>query len=200
MNSAQRLQKRLLDLILGGLTMLLALPIMLIVIIAIKIDTRGSALFRQERIGENGRVFRMFKFRTMVVGAEYIRHSLDQSSDDISHKYKDDPRVTSIGRFLRRTSLDELPQLFNVLNGDMSLVGPRPELSWIVEQYEPWQHQRFTVPQGMTGWWQINGRSTKPMHLNTQDDIYYIQHYSLRLDFYILLKTAFTVINKNGAY
>jgi lipopolysaccharide/colanic/teichoic acid biosynthesis glycosyltransferase len=112
----------------------------------------------------------------------------------------DDPRITHLGRMLRRTSLDELPQIFNVLKGDMSMVGPRPELPYLVDHYEPWQRQRFAIPQGITGWWQINGRSDKPMHLHTEDDIYYVQNYTLLFDLYILLKTIPTVISGKGAF
>jgi lipopolysaccharide/colanic/teichoic acid biosynthesis glycosyltransferase len=116
------------------------------------------------------------------------------------HKRPNDPRVTRIGRIIRRTSLDELPQLINVLKGDMSLVGPRPELPWLVAQYDYWQHKRFAVPQGITGWWQVNGRSDNLMHLNTQDDLYYIRNYSLWMDLYILLKTPWVVLRGKGAY
>ncbi|MFQ5614517.1 MAG: sugar transferase, partial [Anaerolineae bacterium] len=108
--------------------------------------------------------------------------------------------VTRLGAFLRRTSLDELPQLFNVLKGEMSLVGPRPEMPWLVERYEAWQRKRFAVPQGITGWWQINGRSNKPMHLNTEDDLYYIKHYSLLLDIEILWRTLGAIMKRTGAY
>jgi lipopolysaccharide/colanic/teichoic acid biosynthesis glycosyltransferase len=115
-------------------------------------------------------------------------------------KRKDDPRVTRIGRFLRRFSLDELPQLWNVLKGEMSLVGPRPEQLWLVDQYEPWQRKRFAVPQGITGWWQINGRSDKPLHLNTEDDLYYVYNYSVWLDIWILLRTPLAVLQGKGAF
>jgi len=116
------------------------------------------------------------------------------------HKAPNDLRVTRIGHFLRRTSLDELPQLFNVLRGDMSLVGPRPELPWLVDQYEAWQRKRFAVPPGMTGWWQVNGRSDRLMHLHTEDDLYYIQNYSLWLDLKILFKTIKVVLRGEGAF
>jgi exopolysaccharide biosynthesis polyprenyl glycosylphosphotransferase len=202
LNDYQRLVKRCFDLIVGTLTVILALPFMLIIAVLIKRDSPGPIIFRQQRVGENGRLFRMLKFRTMVDGAE--AHLGDvlrlNATGEILFKTPDDPRITRLGRFLRRTSLDELPQLFNVLKGEMSLVGPRPELPWLVERYEPWQHKRFAVPQGMTGWWQINGRSTKPMHLHTEDDLYYIQNYSLLLDIQILWKTFWVVIRRKGAF
>jgi lipopolysaccharide/colanic/teichoic acid biosynthesis glycosyltransferase len=111
-----------------------------------------------------------------------------------------DPRVTRVGRVLRRFSLDELPQLINVIKGEMSLVGPRPEQTFIVEQYQPWQRQRLVVPPGITGWWQVSGRSDLPMHLNTEYDLFYIRNYSLWLDIVILLKTLGAVIVGRGAY
>jgi len=177
-------------------------PFVAIIAVLIKFDSPGSIIFRQQRLGENGRIFNMYKFRTMVSDAEKMQHELNQINKDgkIIFKRRDDPRITVIGRFLRRTSLDELPQLFNVLKGDMSLVGPRPELPWMVNQYEIWQHKRFAVPQGMTGWWQVNGRSNKPMHLNTDDDIFYVQNYSIWMDIYILLKTPWIVLRGKGAF
>ena len=202
LNDVQRFVKRIFDLALCTILVLIAAPLYLIIALLIRLDSPGSIFFPQERLGENGRIFRMFKFRTMIIGAEKMQEGINQLNGDgkIIFKKRDDPRITRIGRFLRRTSLDELPQLFNVLKGDMSLVGPRPELPWMVDQYEPWQHKRFAVPQGMTGWWQVNGRSNKPMHLHTDDDIFYVQNYSIWMDIYILIKTPWTVLRGIGAY
>ena len=198
----QRLLKRLFDLIFGSIFLLLSLPIMVIVAIAIKLESPGPILFKQTRVGENGRLFTLYKFRSMVMGADKNNENFiayDEEGNPI-HKVPNDPRVTRVGRFIRRASLDELPQLFNVLRGDMSLVGPRPELPYLVERYESWQRTRFAVPQGITGWWQVNGRSDKPMNLHTEDDIYYVQNYSIFLDLLILLKTAIVVVRGKGAY
>ncbi len=202
LNDYQRLVKRCFDLIVGTLTLILVLPLMSIVAVLIKRDSPGPVIFRQQRVGENGRLFRMLKFRTLIAGADAHLSDVLQhdAAGQILFKIPNDPRITRLGQFLRRTSLDELPQLFNVLKGDMSLVGPRPELPWLVERYEPWQRKRFAVPQGMTGWWQVNGRSSKPMHLHTEDDLYYIQNYSLLLDIQILWKTFWVVIRRKGAF
>lgn len=199
----QRLVKRLFDLTLTLLLLPFALPLMGMIALAIKLDSPGAVFFRQMRVGENGRLFKMLKFRTMVEGAEHMRHMIewvDEQGRVHQDKRRPDPRITRVGRFLRRTSLDELPQLFNVLRGEMSLVGPRPEMPHLVDQYEPWQRRRFAVPQGITGWWQVNGRSDKPMHEHTEDDLYYIQNYSLWLDIMILLKTILVVARRRGAY
>jgi len=202
LNDYQRLVKRLFDLVVGGILTLLLLPVMGVVALSVKLDSPGPVLFRQLRVGENGRLFTMYKFRSMVVNAEALQEQVNEVRPDgcIIHKKPDDPRVTRVGRFIRRYSLDELPQLFNVLKGEMSLVGPRPELPWLVERYEPWQRKRFAVPQGITGWWQVNGRSDKPMHLHTEDDLFYIQNYSLWLDILILWKTVWVVLRGRGAY
>lgn len=202
LNDYERLVKRAFDLICGILIQISLLPIMVVIAIAIKLDSPGPAIFKQLRVGENGRLFWMYKFRSMVQDADKRIHEVIKYDEDgnIIHKSPDDPRVTRVGRFLRRTSLDELPNLINVLRSEMSLVGPRPELPMLVEQYEPWQLKRLAVPQGMTGWWQVNGRSDKPMHLHTEDDLYYVQNYSLLLDMQILVKTAWVVLRGKGAY
>lgn len=202
LNHYQRLVKRIFDLIIVGALTFLSMPVMGLIALAIKLDSPGPVLYRQPRVGENGRLFEMFKFRSMVVNAEDMQMQVNQVDDEghVIHKVKDDPRVTRVGHFIRRWSLDELPQFFNVLRGDLSLIGPRPELPWLVDQYELWQRKRFAVPQGITGWWQVNGRSDKTMHLHTDEDLYYIQNYSLWLDIYILLKTPFVVLRGKGAF
>ncbi|MCB9136461.1 MAG: sugar transferase [Anaerolineales bacterium] len=202
LNDYQRMVKRGFDLVTTFLLLIPILPVMTLIALAIRLDSPGPILFNQERVGENGKLFWMHKFRSMVDGADKRLHEVTRRTEtgEIVHKFANDPRVTRVGRFLRRTSLDELPQIFNVLKGEMSLVGPRPELPLLVEQYEPWQHKRFSVPQGMTGWWQVNGRSDKPMHLNTEDDLFYIHNYSLLLDLQIILKTIWVVLRGKGAY
>jgi exopolysaccharide biosynthesis polyprenyl glycosylphosphotransferase len=198
----QRLVKRAFDLVVALILLILALPVMLIVAIIIKLDSPGPVIFTQQRMGENQQPFAMVKFRTMVHDAESQQTLVNKTDGDgmIIHKFYDDPRVTRAGKFLRHYSLDELPQLVNIIKGDMSLVGPRPELPWLVNKYEPWQRKRFEVPQGLTGWWQVNGRADKPMHLHTEDDLYYIKNYSLWLDLQILWRTIIAVIDRRGAY
>ncbi len=199
----QRMLKRGFDILVTGVGLPFALLIMGVIAIWIKLDSPGPVFYRQKRAGENGKVFEMIKFRSMVKDADRLRHLVEKVDGEgrlIQNKSAEDPRITRVGGFLRRTSLDEMPQLFNVLRGDMSLVGPRPELPYLVDRYELWQRKRFAVPQGMTGWWQINGRSDKPMHLHTEEDLYYVQHYSLWLDLQILFKTFWVVLRGKGAY
>ncbi len=197
-----RLVKRIFDLVIASATLIIVSPVMLLIALIIKLTSPGPIIFKQIRVGENGRPFTMYKFRSMVLDAEAKQEQVADitAGGAILYKKRDDPRVTPIGRFIRRTSLDELPQLFNVLTGDMSLVGPRPELPFLVEGYEAWQRKRFAVPPGITGWWQINGRSDHPMHMHTEDDLYYIQHYSPWLDTQILWRTIGVVLKGKGAY
>jgi lipopolysaccharide/colanic/teichoic acid biosynthesis glycosyltransferase len=173
-----------------------------LIALAIRLDSPGPVFYRSRRIGENGRIFNMIKFRTMVQNAEQLLQqvSLKDEAGRPIYKRRDDPRVTRVGRILRRASLDEFPQLLNVLRGEMSLVGPRPEMPELVEKYDLWQRRRFSVPQGVTGWWQVNGRSDKPMHLHTEEDLYYVQNYSLWLDLHILMRTIWAVVRGKGAY
>jgi exopolysaccharide biosynthesis polyprenyl glycosylphosphotransferase len=198
----QRMIKRIFDLLITTGILIFALPVMGIVAILIWLMDGKPILFTQQRVGENGKVFKIYKFRTMVRNAETLQKQVEtlDIQGELIHKTKNDPRITSLGRFLRRLSLDELPQFFNVMRGNMSLVGPRPELPYLVELYQPWQRKRFSVPQGMTGWWQIHGRSDKPMHLHTEDDLYYIQNYSIWLDVQILMQTVWIILRGKGAY
>jgi exopolysaccharide biosynthesis polyprenyl glycosylphosphotransferase len=197
----QRVVKRAFDLVIVLMLLPAVIPLMLILAILVRFDSPGPILLRQRRVGENGAIFPMYKFRTMVSNAESLRPLVESYKDgQLIHKQSNDPRVTRLGKFLRRWSLDEVPQVFNVLKGEMSLVGPRPELPYLVDRYETWQLIRFSVPQGITGWWQVNGRSEKPMHLNTADDVYYVQNYSILLDAYILLKTIGVVFHGKGAF
>ena len=194
--------KRAMDFVLVALLLIPASVVMAIVAVAIKLDSRGPVIYASERIGRDSRPFTMFKFRSMVVGAE-------AGKDDILHlnevegpvfKVRDDPRVTRVGRYIRRLSLDELPQLFNVLIGDMSLVGPRPPLASEVADYQPWQMQRLTVIGGLTGLWQISGRSDLDFDDLCRLDIEYIETWSLLLDVQILLKTIPAAVSARGAY
>jgi exopolysaccharide biosynthesis polyprenyl glycosylphosphotransferase len=198
----QLLVKRGFDLFFGLIALLLALPLIGFISLVIWLDDGRPIFFVQKRVGENGRVFDMYKFRTMVNDAEKLRALVEKTDENgnLIHKSASDPRVTRIGRFLRRFSLDELPQFFNVVTGTMSLVGPRPEMPYLVEKYQPWQRKRFAVPPGITGWWQINGRSERAMHLHTEDDLYYINNYSLWLDIQIIFRTMWTVLLGKGAF
>ncbi|HNR46418.1 MAG TPA: sugar transferase [Anaerolineaceae bacterium] len=198
----QRMIKRAFDLFICVIGFPFALVAMGLVALAIRLEGPGPIFYCPLRVGENGRLFRMFKFRTMIVGADKLQSQVtkkDAQGHEI-HKIPDDPRVTRVGRFLRRKSLDELPQILNVVRGEMSLVGPRPEMPELVDKYEPWQRKRFVVPQGMTGWWQVNGRSDRPMHLHTEDDLYYVQHYSIWLDLQILVRTVWVALRGKGAF
>jgi exopolysaccharide biosynthesis polyprenyl glycosylphosphotransferase len=197
-----RAVKRAFDIVGATLVLFFLSPLMLLIAILVKLDSTGPVIFRQLRVGENCQPFQIYKFRSMVADAESKLNEVVVETADgaVLHKVRDDPRVTRVGRLLRRWSLDELPQLFNVIKGEMSVVGPRPELPFLVEKYEDWQRKRFAVPPGLTGWWQISGRSDRPMHLHVEDDLFYIQNYSLLLDLQILWKTVGAVLRRRGAY
>ena len=198
-----RALKRFFDLLVSAILLVLLTPLMLLIGLAIVLDSRGPVLYLSRRVGEGGRLFCMAKFRTMVPGADREQEALISQGEDGRlgfAKQPDDDRITRVGRWLRRYSLDELPQLVNVLRGDMSLVGPRPELPALAQHYAAWQRRRFSVPQGITGWWQISGRSDKPKHLHVEDDLYYIRRYSLALDLWILWRTIGVVLRGQGAY
>lgn len=197
-----RVVKRAFDLLLASLGLFLLSPLMALVALMIKLDSKGPVLFVQERAGENGKPFKMYKFRTMVANAEECLGELVdlEALEQPAFKLKDDPRVTRVGRILRRASLDELPQLFNVLKGEMSLVGPRPEEVKIVEMYDHWQRMRLMMKPGMTGPMQIHGRGDLPLNERVRLELDYIRNYSLIQDLKILLKTLPAIVAGNGAY
>ena len=194
--------KSIFDLVFGFFALIFSLPLMALLALLVYLEDGSPVIFRQKRVGKNERLFEIFKFRTMVKNAAQLQSQVEMwdLGGNLIHKSKDDPRITRIGRVLRRFSLDELPQLFNVLAGTMSLVGPRPEIPSLAEKYEPWQRKRFTVLPGMTGWWQVNSRNAQPMQLHIEYDIYYIQNYSFWLDLKIILRTFWVVLEGTGSY
>ncbi|HYN31676.1 MAG TPA: sugar transferase [Ilumatobacteraceae bacterium] len=194
--------KRSFDVTVAGLTLLFTVPIMLIAAAAIKLDSRGPVLFKQIRVGKDGELFEMLKFRSMCTGAEAMRaelEGLNESSGPL-FKLRADPRITRVGRFLRKTSIDELPQLWNVVRGDMSVVGPRPALPSESEQWSPELRERLRVLPGITGMWQVSGRAEADFEMYHRLDLYYVDNWSLTHDVKILLKTFFVVIAGRGAH
>lgn len=194
--------KRLMDIILSMFGIIILLPIYLIIIIAIKLDSKGPTVFKQVRVGKDGTNFTIFKFRTMIVQAESKRE-LNIDPNDLENfvfQSKSDDRITLLGSFLRRSSLDEIPQLFNVLFGQMSLVGPRPEIPEVVNYYPEDYHQRFLVLPGITGLAQISGRGEIELGKTISYDLKYIMDFSIFLDIKILFLTVVSVFKKDGAY
>jgi lipopolysaccharide/colanic/teichoic acid biosynthesis glycosyltransferase len=186
------LVKRAMDLAIACLAAVVVLPLMAVIAIVIRLDSRGPALLRQTRVGRHGEDFELLKFRTMVVGA----HTMG-SGWLIAER---DPRITRVGHFLRRWSLDELPQLFNVLRGDMSIIGPRPTLRYQVDQYTDFQRRRLEVRPGITGWAQVQGRNDLSWPARIELDVHYVEHRSLRLDLEILRRTVRVLATPSGIY
>ena len=199
---AQAIAKRTFDVVLSAAGLVLALPLLAVIALLIKLETPGPVLFRQERVGLHRQRFKLIKFRTMVVGAELMLADLavHNEADGPLFKIRNDPRVTRVGQFLRRYSLDELPQLWNVLMGEMSLVGPRPPLPKEVDAYEDWQLDRLEVRPGITGLWQVSGRSELPFDEYVRLDLFYIENWSLLNDLFILAKTVPMLLAARGAY
>jgi len=194
--------KRFVDVTVSSLVLVLFMPILLLVALAIRLESPGKAIFKQIRVGRNGQLFEVYKFRSMYVGADKEIHELAEvnEADGPLFKIRNDPRITKLGRFIRKTSLDEFPQLWNVLKGEMSLVGPRPSLPNEVAQYEPWHCKRLEASPGLTGLWQVSGRSDIPFDDMMLLDIYYTEQWSLKLDIVILLRTIPAVLLQRGAY
>lgn len=184
--------KRLLDFTVSLAGLICLLPLFILVVVAIKLDDRGPVFFRQERVGLEGRPFLIFKFRTMIVNAEKVGAGVFVE--------KNDARITRVGKFLRHTSLDELPQLINIFRGDMSLVGPRPTLSYQVDKYDDRQRRRLEAKPGVTGWAQVNGRSALTWPERIELDLWYIDNWSLYLDLKILVKTFRVVAERGNLY
>jgi len=198
---ANHLLKRGLDILVVIAAVPLWAPLSLLVSLALALEGEGPALYRQVRVGKDGKKFEMLKFRSMVQNAEDLQEAmLRESGEDPRHpKFVDDPRVTGLGRFLRRTSLDELPNLFNVIRGEMSLVGPRPPTPSEVALYEARHTRRLQITPGMTGWWQVRGRSNVPFDEMCEMDMYYIDNWSLAMDIEILMMTIPRVVLRSGA-
>ncbi|MBN2026817.1 MAG: sugar transferase [Actinobacteria bacterium] len=201
----KRLLKSAEDYLLGAVALLLASPILLTTAIAIKLDSPGPVFFRHKRVGKNGKCFDCLKFRSMVDGASKMQEDMVNGDSEAEHgwlcwKEKDDPRITRVGRWIRKFSIDELPQLFNVLSGKMSMVGPRPHIKEEVQSYKEWHKQRLNVKPGITGLWQVSGRSDLPFDEMIKLDLYYIETWSVWTDFKIIMRTFSAIVSSNGAY
>ena len=184
--------KRAFDLLISVFALLLTWPLLLLVAVLVKIDSKGPVLFKQERLGRGGRIFKILKFRSMVVDAEHTGSGV--------YSEKGDARVTRIGRFIRATSLDELPQLFNILRGDMALIGPRPPLTyhpWPIGEYTDEQRRMFEIRPGITGWAQVNGRKGVEWHKRIELNVWYVDHVSFWLDVKIFFLTIFKVLKRS---
>jgi exopolysaccharide biosynthesis polyprenyl glycosylphosphotransferase len=199
---AKHLVKRAMDVTIAGLALLFLAPAFAVIAIMVRLDSEGGALFAQERVGRGGQPFRMIKFRSMVASAPQLLGAIADRTDGngVLFKMKNDPRVTRLGRILRKYSLDELPQLWNVLVGDMSLVGPRPPLAHEVSAYEDHVHRRLYIKPGLTGMWQVNGRSNLSWEDSVRLDLYYVENWSLMGDIIILWRTVKVVARPVGAY
>lgn len=199
----QLVLKRLLDLLVAAVLLVIVSPIWLFIVLWIRLDSPGPAIFTQTRVGLRGKPYTIYKFRTMIQNADALMKARLEKVTDLENfifQEKDDPRVTRSGKFLRKTSLDELPQLLNIFKGDMSLVGPRPEVPDIAKHYTAEQHRRLDVLPGVTGWAQVNGRGELTLAATLAYDLDYVRRWSFWLDLKILWKTVFVVFTGKGAY
>lgn len=193
--------KRFIDIFCSSLGIILLSPVFIIVGTIIKLDSKGPVIFSQKRVGKDGKEFKMYKFRSMVVNAEELKKKLMHQNEMSGpmFKMKDDPRITKIGKFIRKTSIDELPQLINVLKGEMSLVGPRPSLPKEVAQFEPWMMRRLDVKPGLTCYWQVSGRNNIDFDDWMKLDIKYVEDRSVKLDIKLIFKTFFVLFGDKNA-
>ena len=194
--------KRTIDIIGAGLGLILLSPIIAVVACAVKVTSKGPIFFSQKRVGKNGELFEMYKFRSMVVNAEELKGNLEDQNEMSGpmFKIKDDPRVTKVGKFIRKTSIDELPQLWNVLKGDMSLVGPRPSLPKEVEQFDNWMFKRLSVRPGLTCYWQVSGRNNIDFENWMKLDCRYVDERNLWIDIKLIFKTVFVLFGDKNAH
>ena len=194
--------KRTIDIIGAGLGLILLSPIIAVVACAVKVTSKGPIFFSQKRVGKNGELFEMYKFRSMVVNAEELKGNLEDQNEMSGpmFKIKDDPRVTKVGKFIRKTSIDELPQLWNVLKGDMSLVGPRPSLPKEVEQFDNWMFKRLSVRPGLTCYWQVSGRNNIDFEDWMKLDCRYVDERNLWIDIKLIFKTVFVLFGDKNAH
>ena len=201
-NTLYEVIKRIIDITASFTGLIVLSPLMLIVSILIKLESKGEVIFKQKRVGLNGKEFDMYKFRSMVVNAEELKEKLAAQNEMSGpmFKMKDDPRVTKVGKFIRKTSLDELPQLWNVLKGDMSLVGPRPSLPKEVAQFEDWMHRRLEVKPGLTCYWQVSGRNNIDFEDWMKLDIRYVEEKNLWIDIKLIFKTVGVLFGDKNAH
>ena len=200
-SKAYLIAKRITDVLFSGIGLIILSPVFVIVAIAIKLDSKGPIFFKQDRVGKDEELFSMYKFRSMVVNAEELKKALENQNEMSGpmFKMKKDPRITRVGRFIRKTSIDELPQLVNVIKGDMSLVGPRPSLPKEVEQFEPWMKERLTVQPGITCFWQVRGRNSIPFEEWMKLDVKYVRERNYFLDIKLIFKTFFVLFGDDSA-
>lgn len=194
--------KRVIDVILASVALILLSPLFAIIAIAIKIDSNGPVFFAHKRIGKNGKIIKLYKFRSMVINAEeLIKSFTPEQMREYKENYKltNDPRITKVGKFLRKTSLDELPQLINIINGDLSIIGPRPVVADELEKYGVNKDKFLSVTPGLTGYWAANGRSNTTYEQRMEMELYYIDNLSLKMDIKVFFKTILSVLKKEGA-
>lgn len=194
--------KRVIDVILASVALILLSPLFAIIAIAIKIDSKGPVFFAHKRIGKNGKIIKLYKFRSMVINAEeLIKSFTPEQMREYMENYKltNDPRITKVGKFLRKTSLDELPQLINIINGDLSIIGPRPVVADELEKYGVNKDKFLSVTPGLTGYWAANGRSNTTYEQRMEMELYYIDNLSLKMDIKVFFKTILSVLKKEGA-